>query len=96
MLTIRTATCAAYEQFRPLRRNGKSCCCHSRGCDEDKMPKDTVREEGITPDCNRETDSPHKPECLQDVMPDSNIWDVAKWADVVVEHERPRLSHKGF
>ena len=60
------------------------------------MPKDTVREEAITPDCNRETDGPHKPKYLQDVMPGSNIWDMAKWADVVVEHETPRLNHNGF
>ena len=60
------------------------------------MSKDTVREEGITPDRNRERDGPHQPQHLQDIMPDSYIRDVAKRADVVVENEAPRLDHKGF
>lgn len=60
------------------------------------MPKDTVRKKSITSDCDRETDSPHQPQHLQDVMPDSYIWDMAQWADAVVEHEIPCLNNKSF
>ena len=60
------------------------------------MPKNAVCQEGITSDCDRETRGPHQPQHLQDVMPDSDIRDMAKGAYVVVEHEVPRLDHKSF
>lgn len=60
------------------------------------MPKDAIRQKRVTSDCDRETDSPHKPQYLQDVMPDSYIRDMAKWAGVVVEHETPHLNHDVF
>ncbi len=60
------------------------------------MAKYTVGQKRVASDGERETDRPHQPQHLHNVMPDSYIWDMAKWTDVVVEHKIPRLNHKGF
>ena len=60
------------------------------------MPKNTVGKKSITSDCDRETDRPHQPQHLQDIVPDRDIRDIAKWADVVVEHEIPCSHDKRF
>ena len=60
------------------------------------MPKDAVRQEGVTSNGDGEADRPPQPHHLQNIVPNTDIRDMAKWADVVVEHEIPRLTHKGF
>ena len=60
------------------------------------MPKDTIRQKGVTPNCNRETDRPNQPQNLQDIVPDCYIGDMAKWTCVLVENETPCLDHKIF
>jgi hypothetical protein len=60
------------------------------------MANNTIGQKGVTADGNRETDRPHNPQHLQDIMADTDIRDMAKWADVVVENEIPRLNDKSF
>lgn len=60
------------------------------------MAKDTVGQKRVTSDGDRETDRPHQPQHLQNIVPDTDIRDMAKWADVVVEHEIPCMDHKSF
>ena len=60
------------------------------------MAKDTVGQKRVTSDGDRKADRPHQPQHLQDIVSDTDIRDMAKWADVMVEHEIPRLNHKSF
>ena len=96
MLTVRATTGTTHEQLRPLGRNCEGCYGDCGGCDQHGMSKNTVGKKCVTSNGYRKTDRPHQAQHLQDIMPDTDIGNMAKWAYLMVEHEIPCSNHKCF